>query len=107
MKKWPKDPKKVVGFEDICQPIRSAMKQAYKLIRINKDKNIKWTGFEQCEECLATDFHPNEKLKAKSLKFNEDDQDRDALDVIIGIAVQQGIEQGMRMQRGNLTVSSI
>src|ERR1700751_5446488 len=96
MKKWPH--RKPADFEDILIPLVKAVKFAYSLERKNKDKDIPYSGFERSSmrACLAP---IKEALSVKNLKFDEEDQGRTALEVILAIAIQLGIEQGKRMEQ--------
>ena len=99
MKNWPEDDKPA-DFEDLVKPIKKALRFAYKMRRQNQDKDVPWagpakTGHEAC--CLP----PKETLKAEQLKYSLEDQGRDALDEIIGIALRVGIEQGRRIVEGD------
>ena len=96
MKAWPKNDKPA-SFEDIVAPLKAAIKFAYKMSRRNINKNIQYKGFDIGQAQFATCFHANETLSAKHLKFTLEDQGRDALEEILGIAVQLGIEQGRRI----------
>jgi len=42
---------------------------------------------------------PSERLTAIALDYDEHDQGRDPMRVLIGIAIQLGIEQGIRIDR--------
>ena len=93
MKKWPKKDDKPVLFRSLVKGIREALLFAYDLNRKNEDKDIPYAGYETN---LPTDFEPIEKLTVENLTYDLKEQDRDALDVILGIAIQLGIEQGKR-----------
>lgn len=101
MKKWPKDKSKTVPFRDLVKSVKKALLFAYDLKRKNKNKNIPYNGYNVGNSTLVCDFSPKEKLRVKNLKYNLEEQGRDALDVIIGIAVQLGIEQGERSFKGS------
>lgn len=90
LKKWPEDPNETVSFDDLAEPLLKAIRFAYSLRRKNKDKDIPYDGFETGLKhiCLS----PDELLKADYL------EEEDALKVIIGMALQLGIEQGRRIE---------
>lgn len=96
-KQWPKE-NGTVGFCEITDPIIKALKFAYKLQRRNLKKDIPWSGLDIGEDLLSSNFGPDQTLSYESLSFNQEDQGRNALEMIVGIAVQLGIEQGRRMQ---------
>lgn len=94
-KRWPKDGS-TVQFSELTAPVRTAIEFAYRIERKHKNRTIPWDGYSVGSDVLVCDFAPDEKLRAKNLKFDLEDQGRDALDVIIAIAVQLGLEQGKR-----------
>lgn len=96
-KPWPKTGP--ASFDDITSSLRAAILSAYTLKRKNRSKDIPYDGFDTSPRLRASYPSPINALKAKSLAFDEEDQGRDALDVLIGIAVQVGIEQGERIYR--------
>lgn len=95
-KKWPEQ-EKPVSFREITKPIKKAILFAYDIKRKNKRYSIPWKGLDIGEDSKVSCFSPDESLKYKNLKYSEREQGRDALDEIIGIAVQLGIEQGKRI----------
>lgn len=96
MKPWPKD-KSPVYFCDLADSIVSAIKFAYKLSRKNRGKSIPWKGYNIGKDDRATCLTPDEQLSAEGLEFNDEDQGRSAIEVIVGLAIQLGIEQGRRI----------
>lgn len=99
-KQWPKDGK-TVSFHEITGPLVKALKFTYNMQRKNREMDVSWKGYDIGNDLKATSFSPDENLKAESLAYQEEDQGRDASEVIIGIAVQLGIEQGKRHYIGN------
>lgn len=97
MKKWPKKDDKPISFSAICEPIRDAILFAYDIKRKNANKNIPYKGYDIGYSEQATCCSPNEKFTVKNMKYSLEDQGRDALDEIITVAVQLGIEQGRRV----------
>ena len=96
-KPWPEDGSPV-GFEhDMVEPLVSALRQAYTMTRNNRDVDIDWTGLDIGDREKAGCLTPDVRLTAEHLKYDEDEQGRTAADVIIGLAVQLGIEQGRRL----------
>ncbi len=88
-----------VDFEELTGPVCRAIRFGYQLERRNKDTSIPWTGLDigKCEK--AAGFSPHDKLHSTNLEYDENEQGRDALEVLVGIAVQLGAEQGRRMAR--------
>ena len=95
MKSWPEEGG-TVRFSDIADPLRDAIDQIYELRR-KPPCDVEWTGYgfpgdDRCEQ-------PEVRLTARSLDYDEHEQCRDPMRVIIGLAVQLGIEQGVRAER--------
>lgn len=101
---WDKD-NKPASFEQLIEAVRDVVKQCYKLTRKNKDKDIKWKGPLLPESMRATCLDFEHNLTVERMKYNEYDQGRDAMDVIIGIAIQLGIEQGRRILRKDMDIT--
>ncbi|MCP4394505.1 MAG: hypothetical protein GY804_09610 [Alphaproteobacteria bacterium] len=99
MKKWNKKNNKTATFSELANPIANAIRFAYNLERKNIDKDIKWTGYDIGEKEKTTCFSPDEKFTAESLAFALEDQGREALEEIITVAIQLGIEQGRRIHK--------
>ena len=96
MKQWPAK-NKSVNFYELCEPICKAIRFAYQLTRQNEGVSLPWDGLTIGERELVTCFSPDERLSKEQLEYDEEDQGRDALDVLVGLAIQLGIEQGRRM----------
>jgi hypothetical protein len=75
---------------------------AYDLKRKNASRSIPWTGYDVGEDTKVGCFSPHEALAKNNLAFQEEDQGRDALDALIQIAIQLGIEQGRRLERADV-----
>ncbi len=82
MKKWPENGNPE-DFENIIVPIKKAIKFAYKIKRINSDKDIIWTGLDIGQREKTSCIGPDEQLTAENLKYSLEDQGRDALDEIL------------------------
>lgn len=95
-KKWPADDEPA-SFEDITRPLARAVRFAYNLKRKNRDKDIPWTGLDVGPGVEHVSFGAAKKLAASNLKYSEEEQGRDALEELLGLAVQLGIEQGRRI----------
>lgn len=96
-KPWPDE--KPVNFRELVGPVCDAVRFSYDLSRRNEHRSIPWTGHNIGSEELVCSSPPHERLKRSELQYNEKEQGRDALEVLVGIAVQLGIEQGRRMER--------
>lgn len=96
MKQWP-DKNKAANFNELSEPICKAIRFAYQLTRQNEGVSIPWKGLTIGERELATCFQPDERLSKEQLEYDDENQGRDALDVLVGLAIQLGIEQGRRM----------
>ena len=101
-KKWPAGKATTANFTDLAGPIRTALLFAYDLKRKNLSRSVPWTGFDVGEDTKVGSFSPHEALAKDALAFNLEDQGHDALDVLIQIAIQLGIEQGRRVERSKL-----
>ncbi len=98
---WPKDGTPM-RFETLSQSVCKAIRSAYQLERVKKGVGIPWTGPNIGENSLACSLSPWESLKAKSLAWQLEDQGRDALQIIVCLALQLGIEQGRRARNKEL-----
>ena len=94
-KPWPNNGQ-TVSFQDMVKPIVDAISFAYQLQRQNKSTDIPWSGLDIGNDLKATCFNPDERLSAEQLNYSNEDQGRTALEEIVGIAVQLGMEQGRR-----------
>lgn len=97
-KGWPADGGPL-DFEAISRPVLHAIRFAYTLERRDRRKNIPWRGPEIGESMRACSPLAKERLKAHRLAYAEEDQGRDTLEEIVGLAIQLGIEQGRRIAR--------
>ena len=96
-KKWPKDGG-TAYFGDITGPFRDAIRFAYNIKRKNKDKDIPYKGLPKGRHELVSTFPVVESLSAEQLKYDLDEQGRDALTVILGNMCQIAFEQGRRIE---------
>lgn len=94
---WPKK-NKPASFRELVKCLRHAFLQGASWTRINEDADIKWAGPGQETLTGATSLEYEEWLMAENLRYSQDDQGRDFLDEIFGIALQLGMEQGRRVQ---------
>jgi hypothetical protein len=84
----------VGSFENLVAPFRKAIQFAYKLNRKNKGKDIPYTGYSVTD---GGSLPPQERFTAEQLKYDEEDQGRDALEVILGSLASVAIEYGKRL----------
>lgn len=87
-------------FGAVADDLVRMIKSAYRLKRVNLGKDLKWKGTAELtqSEILCSSPPIAERIKAESLKFEQEDQGRSALDVIVCLALQLGIDQGLRMK---------
>lgn len=97
---WPSDGGPL-DFEEIARPILHAIRFAYDMQRRDRRRNIPWRGPEIGKRDRACCLGAAERLKAGRLAYAEDDQGRDALEEIVQLAIQLGIEQGRRIARSD------
>ena len=100
MKKWPESGKPV-PFEELVDSVRQCISHHYRLFRKNTHVPINYKGYDIGSGSKATCLSPDEALTLNMLEYDLKEQGRDALDVIIGIAIQLGIEQGRRIEHEN------
>ncbi len=102
MAEWPEDDK-VARFIDLTNPVRDLVKQAYSLKRKPAiKKGLDWKGPPLPESLHATALEFSDKVSAENLRYDDEEQGRDPMIIIIGIAVQLGIEQGRRISAKEL-----
>ncbi len=87
-------------FEDLCASIRRAIEFAYRLKVKNLSEGIPWDGPELDLEDEYFD-NPSKKLTGDYLRWAKKERKIDALDTIIAIALQIGMEQGRRSSLEN------
>jgi hypothetical protein len=91
---WPEG--EALVFSELVQAVRKTIAQAYDFQRVNPEKSIDWKGPSTPQAVLTGGLGFPERLKAERLQSYERDQGRDAMDTIIGIFLQMGIENGRR-----------
>lgn len=96
IREWPKE--RSVNFDDLVNPIVKAIKFAYTIRRKNLSKDIPYDGYER-NSMLAGCLPIGEALSVKGLEFDLEDQGRTAIEVIVGLAIQLGIEHGQRLAK--------
>ncbi len=105
MTDWP-DNDETLDFSDLTEPIVDLIRQAYWLNSAHSTKKgLVWRG-PSLPKSLAATCHPyDEALSAERLRYNDSEQGIDPLMVIVGIAVQLGIEQGRRMNASKVSLT--
>ena len=93
---WPDDGNPL-DYQSIADPIRKAIRFAYEMSRKNVGRSVPWRGPPIGRSEAGNSLQAKHRLSAEMLRYSEEDQGRDALDEIIGVAVQIGIEQGRRI----------
>jgi hypothetical protein len=86
-------------IEDIVTPVVKAIRFAFNLERKNENRSIPWSGPPIGRGAAANSLEAKTRLSAAMLRYSEENQGRDALDEIIGLAIQIGIEQGRRIYK--------
>src|SRR4051812_39074396 len=92
---WPEDRNTPADFEEIVKPLIAVAREAYTLTPRNEGTDLPYDGFGR--DPYDADPAWN-NFSAESLAYDEE-RDRDPLAVIIGLAVQIGVEQGQRIAR--------
>ena len=92
---WPAK-NKCADFERITEPLA-------RWFRAHQDGRVEtYEGLPLGQREAAGALQPVDALTTESLAYNLDEQGRDVFDVVIGLAVQLGIEQGRRLQKEQL-----
>lgn len=101
VKRWPANDEPS-SFYTILYPLRRAFDFGATWERKNADQDVPWTGLGIGKDLLVSDFDADEKLKAERIRYGAEEQDRDFVSTILGLAIQLGIEQGRRCERKRL-----
>ena len=96
LRNWPVDSQETVSFEALTAPLERAVQHYYHLKRKNADRDVDYRGYNVGGSMLAGSPPPDERLTVGGLEHDRE-RGRSPADVIIGIAVQLGIEQGERL----------
>lgn len=93
---WP-DKLKPIDIEKLSKPLRKAFLQAVSLKK-KQPTSITYAGPEVTNNLGALAVGPGakERLQPSSLEYNKE-RGRDSLEVLILLALQLGMEQGMRL----------
>lgn len=87
---------KKYDFEELTTPLRDMFEQ---IMAWNKEDNepLEWTGPNELHHTItATSFSPKEHFE--QIKYHEE-RGRDAWDVLLMVAVQLGIHQGVMIEK--------
>lgn len=95
MTKWPKDDK-LMQFDVLVAAVCKALKVAYVLAPKAFGENIPWIGPSLPKSMAHICLPFNDLLTREQLEY-EESQGRTILEIIIGIAIKLGIEQGRRI----------
>ena len=100
MKSWPVVPTETVFFDHLVDPLAETLKFVVENggEEISDDVVIPYDGYTIGLSELVTSFDPVSKLSPEQRAYDRDDQGRNIYQVIIGIAVQLGVEQGRRFE---------
>jgi len=86
-------------LENIVIPLKRTLKDLiFSLKGRSPVKDLFYDGFTLGDNELVSSLPPDQSLSFKNL-CREKQQGRDPLDIILGIAVQLGIEQGRRIYK--------
>ena len=96
--KWPSNPRETVAFSALAEPIIKAIRWGYKLSRRRRGEDVPYEGLDLGKSMKASCLPPDELLRAENLDYSEEDQGRDLLEELVGLAIQLGIEQGRRIE---------
>jgi hypothetical protein len=96
---WPESKHEPLDFDDIARPIIKAIRFCYGLKRKNQEKDVPWKGPNIGRSERATCLDAAYTVSVENLAYSRDEQGRDALEEIVGLAIRLGIEQGRRIFR--------
>ena len=96
MTDWPSSDG-ILSFEDLTNPICEAIRTIYTLKKHDYG-DIKWTGPALPKFLAVTCLTFDERLTKAMLDYDAEDQGREPLEVLVGMAVQLGMEQERRMK---------
>ena len=95
---WPEDKTDTVRFEDLVEPVVQSIGHAYTIKRRNAWEDIPYNGYNIGWETLVCCPDPLVQLNTENIELSRD-QGNSPMHVLVGIAVQLGIEQGIRIER--------
>lgn len=89
----------IANFPELVGVIKDTIRQCYTIQRKNENKDVDWKGPDLPESLKSSSLPFDEALQVHNLKYDKEEQGRNAIDIIIGIAIQLGIEQGRRIYK--------
>lgn len=95
MKEWPENPKQPANFDDLIAPVIDAIKQSHTIKRKSRINKIDWNGHDIGEWSKAQNLSPDVSLGGDWIETKKGEYT--LLELIICVAVQTGIEQGVRI----------
>ena len=98
LKEWPLKKDDTVAFEDLVEPVVQSIGHAYTLKRRNAWENIPYNGYNIGWDALVSCPDPIVQLDVDKIERSIE-QGRSPMHVLVGIAVQLGIEQGVRIEK--------
>ena len=88
---------KPVWYDTLVEELVKKFRRLLKFSRKNKKKDIPYTGYPNGRSARAGSLEPFDRFTAKQMEYDDTDQGRDALCVIIGQSITTISEQGSRM----------
>lgn len=119
MRQWPEG-NETVPFDDLAGPIVQALADAVGNGMVwcvgtkrhasegraygfasgtSSIKSIDYAGYDIPDNLKHVCQPPDKRLSREGLRFDWEDQGRNPVEVIVGLAIQLGIEQGRRIER--------
>lgn len=92
---YPKEDSNVY-FEDLVEPFVKMVRKAYSLRRINRKKAVPYSGYPNGFDTRDGTSEPWRRFQVESMKYDEYDQGRDAIRVIVGMMFTVISEIGCR-----------
>jgi hypothetical protein len=89
-------------FDLIFEPFEKAIRFAYNMRRKNEAKDIPYDGLPLGHDERVCSFGPEERFTVYQMKYDKEDQGRDALEVILSCMAQICLEQGRRIVQKEL-----
>lgn len=104
MKQWPEDETETVSFEELIKHLNKVIQRN---VEIYADyKFSPYEGYDIGNREKTCSFSPDYSLSPEGIKYHEE-RDRDIISVVLGIAIQLGIEQGRRISNKEFKVDRL
>lgn len=91
---WPEGDLPVV-LDELEEPLKKLLEDAYRMERRDPDSDIPWTGPKS--PMFLNDMPYDIRLTAENLRKEAVEQGKDPLDILVNITLELGMEQGRRM----------